>query len=348
MQQSLYLSDAIAATKQIDLLGLIEPFTQLRKVAAREYAGPCPKCGGTDRFRVNLDKGWFCRQCQDEEHWHDQLDFRQWIYDERIFTALEKLLGRRITDPEQIKRIQQERQARDDQRIAEEREKQAGARQKLNTSRVWERYHANLTDQTRELWRLRGIPDRWQDYYKVGYCPSRGWSCGDVRFNSDSLTIPYLHYTGPMQYDCIGLKHRLLIDNAPGGKYRQELSGLGTQIYTPWYEEKLNRHVLIVEGEIKAMVVFISLWMGEEIMFPDLSVVGVAGKSYKGNLLFDAFKECEKLWICLDPDAGGAAQSMARSLGKERCRILTLPDKIDDLINLGVLDGWKILELMEA
>src|SRR4051794_17220724 len=29
-----------------------------------ERVGPCPKCGGTDRFAVNTTKGlWNCRQC---------------------------------------------------------------------------------------------------------------------------------------------------------------------------------------------------------------------------------------------------------------------------------------------
>jgi DNA primase len=53
----------------IDLLDLIGRDTQLKKVATTnggEYAGPCPFCGGHDRFRVwpNSDPPRFwCRQC---------------------------------------------------------------------------------------------------------------------------------------------------------------------------------------------------------------------------------------------------------------------------------------------
>ena len=53
-----------------DLLALIGRDTELRRVASThggEYAGPCPFCGGRDRFRVwPEDKGgrWWCRQCE--------------------------------------------------------------------------------------------------------------------------------------------------------------------------------------------------------------------------------------------------------------------------------------------
>jgi DNA primase len=53
----------------MNLLDLINGYTTLRKVAAThggEYAGPCPFCGGRDRFRVwptSERPGWWCRQC---------------------------------------------------------------------------------------------------------------------------------------------------------------------------------------------------------------------------------------------------------------------------------------------
>jgi DNA primase len=53
-----------------DLLTLIGHDTTLKRVASTkggEYAGPCPFCGGHDRFRVwpSSDRpGWWCRQCE--------------------------------------------------------------------------------------------------------------------------------------------------------------------------------------------------------------------------------------------------------------------------------------------
>jgi hypothetical protein len=45
-----------------DVVALLE-LTDLKR-AGRELVGPCPKCGGDDRFAVNVDKGVFqCRIC---------------------------------------------------------------------------------------------------------------------------------------------------------------------------------------------------------------------------------------------------------------------------------------------
>lgn len=57
----------IARARQVDLLRLIEPDTTLVRIAntrGGEYAGPCPFCGGVDRFHVAPALGkWYCRQC---------------------------------------------------------------------------------------------------------------------------------------------------------------------------------------------------------------------------------------------------------------------------------------------
>jgi hypothetical protein len=60
-------SAQIEAARQTDLLRLVEPDTTLVRIASTrggEYAGPCPFCGGTDRFHVQPMQGWwFCRNC---------------------------------------------------------------------------------------------------------------------------------------------------------------------------------------------------------------------------------------------------------------------------------------------
>lgn len=64
-----------------DLLELAGRYTQLRRKATGEYEGPCPKCGGHDRFTVDA-RGWFCRTCKpyDDAHgWFGPIDFVMWI-----------------------------------------------------------------------------------------------------------------------------------------------------------------------------------------------------------------------------------------------------------------------------
>jgi hypothetical protein len=338
----------IELCKNIDLLGLIEPTTTLRKVGAREYAGPCPKCGGKDRFHVNLDKGWFCRQCH-SEHFGDQIDFRVWLNNVTWIEAVQQLVGRRPVSKETMDRLKQEREERERKRIEEDRIKQESARTKLQESKLWQVYHSNLDAmEKRDLWRARGIPDDWQNYYKVGYCPSREWMRDEEIITSDSLTIPYLQYAEPMEYQCVTLKHRLLNTDKGGDKYRPELSGLGNQLFTPWYENPIGKEVLILEGEIKSMVVFSRLWVGRDNMnvLPWLDIVGIAGMNAKPGLL-SALDNSEKIYICLDPDAKKQAVDLSTTLGKDRCKVISLPDKIDDLFIMGSLTTKLFLDILK-
>ncbi len=51
----------------VNLIDLIGHDTQLKKITGSgEYAGPCPFCGGRDRFHA-ADDWWFCRQCTNEK-----------------------------------------------------------------------------------------------------------------------------------------------------------------------------------------------------------------------------------------------------------------------------------------
>jgi hypothetical protein len=60
-------STQIEQARRANLLRLVEPDTTLIRIAnthGGEYAGPCPFCGGTDRFHVVPTTGkWYCRQC---------------------------------------------------------------------------------------------------------------------------------------------------------------------------------------------------------------------------------------------------------------------------------------------
>ena len=71
----------VAQIKQnTDLLALVGDAVQLHKVTANEWAGPCPKCGGDDRFHVT-PTWWFCRQCHPldvKPPGHDAIGYLQW------------------------------------------------------------------------------------------------------------------------------------------------------------------------------------------------------------------------------------------------------------------------------
>lgn len=65
-----------------DLRELAARYTELRKETAQSLCGPCPKCGGTDRFWVKSDR-FACRQCNPSGGdvfaffmWKDGVDFK--------------------------------------------------------------------------------------------------------------------------------------------------------------------------------------------------------------------------------------------------------------------------------
>jgi DNA primase len=70
----------LAAAKQVDLMALLGnwPLRRAASTGGGELHGPCPFCGGFDRFSVqpNHPEGgrWYCRQCG-ENKWHDTIDF---------------------------------------------------------------------------------------------------------------------------------------------------------------------------------------------------------------------------------------------------------------------------------
>jgi DNA primase len=52
-----------AIKQAIDLVEFVQRYTNLHPISrAGEYAGPCPRCGGEDRFHVK-DRRFYCRQC---------------------------------------------------------------------------------------------------------------------------------------------------------------------------------------------------------------------------------------------------------------------------------------------
>ena len=78
--------DLTALKERTDLLALIGHDTILKRVASTdggEWAGPCRRCGGKDRFHCTAT-WWFCRQCHEKRGdaieyvcWRDGVGFRE-------------------------------------------------------------------------------------------------------------------------------------------------------------------------------------------------------------------------------------------------------------------------------
>ena len=280
----------------------------VQRATNNEYSSECPTCGGVphqsgdlpDRCRWFDDgrpRGW-CRQCG-AIFWPDMENGYK-------------------PDPAELKRWQDER---------EEAEKRTKAKAEhaldlIRQERVWLRYYEQQTDESRQRWVSWGIPSYWQDYYKLGYDPAHVVYSGGDEWQTPTMTIPIFE---PITYNVLNVRHRLLNPQKPGDKYRPERAGLPQSLFVACPDMKIGMDTLIVEGEKKAMVT----WITSDN--PLIQVVGLPGCSPKQDLL-KQFEESDPIYICLDPDAQDKADDIGRSLGKDRCRIIDLPGKIDDLI----------------
>src|SRR5277367_4062415 len=63
MTASLLSSDQIERARKTDIRAVAKRVgAKLKRISSTESAGPCPACGGVDRFSVNIKKGIFnCR-----------------------------------------------------------------------------------------------------------------------------------------------------------------------------------------------------------------------------------------------------------------------------------------------
>jgi phage/plasmid primase-like uncharacterized protein len=65
MSASAFSREVIERARSVDILSVATHYgARLRKAGGGEFVGPCPLCGGRDRFSVNVRKAiWNCRGC---------------------------------------------------------------------------------------------------------------------------------------------------------------------------------------------------------------------------------------------------------------------------------------------
>ncbi|MEI7469774.1 MAG: toprim domain-containing protein [Chloroflexota bacterium] len=85
-------TDTHTLTSKIDLGQLAN--TTLRGNTQGERFGPCPKCGGTDRFHIKPFQGrdyFFCRKCHPQRG--DAIEFMRWLHGLTFTQAVQTLGG---------------------------------------------------------------------------------------------------------------------------------------------------------------------------------------------------------------------------------------------------------------
>lgn len=198
------------------------------KRSGHNEMGPCPKCGGKDRFGINTaDDKWFCRNCG--VGGHDAISMVQLLWSdfegkspsESFLEACEVVSGRTRTDAvseaelaEQRRRLE-EKKARQEEESARRRE--AARKSAYN---VWRRSVA-VGDIISGYLEDRGMPGADIDALLVGKALRQ---CAELEYWQDRQVV----HKGPAMVGCIqwlddrgtfGGVHRTWTDrNQPKGK----------------------------------------------------------------------------------------------------------------------------------
>lgn len=228
---------------------------------------------------------------------------------------------------EELERWKQEREAEQEGRL---RSAQL-ALTNLRSQNLYVQYNAMMDDRERQWWRSRGIPDSWQNVWGFGWCHDR-----------DAASIPLF---GP-GYELKNIKYRLT--DASNGKYRYHLTGLAAPMFMCDPDMALDNHVIAIEGELKAATTYVALDNA------GACVVGLPGLNPPESIT-TTLAQAERVTLVLDPgsDKPGAngwspAGRLLQVIGRQRCRVLITPMKIDDGIIAAKLCRAEVRALIDA
>lgn len=278
----------------------------------------CPIHGGKDSnaFHVYSDAGkqrWKC--FSGDCGGGDALDFVQRWRGWDLKQAYEFLGGEQQYDPQEMKRLADERHERARLELEDKQRRMEAARKELQVAEKHLFYHQNMGQWAIDEWARRGLDEGLQSFFTLGACAD--FTIGE--HHTPTLTIPIFSEHNEL----LNIKHRLLNPKSPKDKYRPETHGLGAfppllAIPAMGYDGDL---IVVVEGEIKAMVTWAFLPAF------DFQVIGVAGKNAFKPLVDKLFGK--KVVVIPDPQGEREAVELAKAVSG---RVLFMPDKIDDYL----------------
>lgn len=329
-------TDTVFINSQIDIRAIAES-------AGAEFRGNrscCPVHGGDNQGAFEIfDSGqaWKCHtrpECN--QFGHDGIGLIRAL-NNWSFNEVKERYGegaKPLTREEQIRR-DVENAERIEKRLQRQIEEAQKAIEDLRRDRRWIQDHEKMSADAIKAWDARGIPREWQKYWWLGYRQNFTYMHDGALCKSPSLTIPIFECGANDPSD---VKHRLLSPVDPADRYRHERKGLKA---IPFLGDRglpldVADRVIIVEGEIKAAVTFLTL---DNALW---QVIGIQGKEQNNNTWGDIARQLDgrkDAVIMLDPDAKAEAVKMARSLGG--ALVVDLPDKVDDMIiNYGLDKNW--------
>lgn len=245
--------DTATVKNNVDLVELAGQYTELRRKTRNEQEGPCPKCGGEDRFTVQ-DQWFFCRQCHEKRG--DAIEFVQWIGAAHSFREAIALLTGNGTMTVPTEKRKPERK----QRQYTSKFKADYWAQRVDTAHnaLW---NDESADPGRNYLLGRGIePETWQAY-QLGYDASMPLPGTDGQMKAPAISIPWF-----VAGQLVHVRYRFLEKHSytdKDGKKREEnKTGRGPNSgrlfggHLIQREDAHERTLVICEGELNAVSIY--------------------------------------------------------------------------------------------
>lgn len=328
--------------KDLNLVTLAESAGANLNFMHGEWRGACPihRGEGKQNFAIYEKQGrlfWRCfsRDCNERGGGADEFAFLVALTGQSFAQVVKDLREKRqpiTTTPREPTPQEIERRLADLERQVKEQEKRLSEIEKWKERQPWQQYHDHAPAWAASEWERAGIPESWQSFWRLGGCESFTYSTDGGLYTSPTLTIPVY---APKYETCATVRHRLLRPADPSDKYRPDMAGLGSHPFLadPDLGIDAARRTIVVEGEKKAMVTFLTLDL------PMVQVIGLPGKSIWRDVA--AKLRGQDVIIALDPDANQQAEQMAREVGG--ARVVQFGRKLDDtIIQYGLDDQWLI------
>jgi len=317
-----------------DILASVERRVELNREAKGEYSGPCPKCGGNDRFHCTKD-WFFCRQCHPKRG--DLIEYTSWLNNVSYLEAI-KTLGNGVIASlpnEPIKPIKPVHKPNEWDE-AKQLQKALDAHKALITG------NGKYAQQAREYLQSRGLTLETARAFKLGCRQAtlpNTWDESKKALSYPkqlSVLLPWFNHTGAL----IAVKHRFLETHNytdKDGKQRTENKtsrGNFAGAMFGWQAVKGPERcsvLIITEGEINAP----SLWQAGNGL---VDVLSTGSESMLQTLPDDLATYARQYQHCLVwADKGNIADSAALAIGAASMRSPNGQDA-NDLLKAGKLE----------
>lgn len=277
----------IECARQFDVLYLAKQRSQMHRVAANEFAGPCPKCGGVDRFHAKPD-GWFCRKCHPE--FGDAIEFLAHFSGLPFEMAVTQLTGIPGFSPHMMNKYTGEK-VKPAQRTASPPAKGWDDATRARHMAHLQRCQAAMDGSDGAAYLIdRGFaPDTWRAY-GLGYDAQKA-----------AIAIPWFR-NGRL----VALNYRRIRTLSKGDRFTAESGGtrsgvlFGGQALAPGLSDLLpngtdplsSRSLMLVEGELNCA----SIWQAVYPLVDVLSFGAQGGSTPDGFLPIAARYRCVIVW----------------------------------------------------